>query len=89
MAPKVKSHKSGKQNYPDKKDEYKEFTHTMECRIFLQPLEKQHNLEIDITSRYMLRWQHMGYLAPSNDLANNPINVAFLGRRQKYYKIVH
>ena len=23
MAPKVKSHKSGKQNYPDKKDEYK------------------------------------------------------------------
>ena len=54
MAPKVKSNKSGKQNYPDRKDEYKEFPHAMACRILLQPLEKQHNLEIDITSSYIL-----------------------------------
>ena len=87
MAPKVKSNKSGKQNYPDKKDEYKEFSHAMACRILLQPLEKQHNLEIDITISYILRWQHMGYLALFNDLAKNPLNVAFLGPGQKYYKI--
>ena len=87
MAPKVKSNKSGKQNYPVKKDEYKKFTHAMACRVLLQPLEKQHNLEIDITSSYLLRWQHMGYLAPFNDLAKNPLNVAFIGPGQKYYKI--
>ena len=54
-----------KEVHPDNKDEYKEFTHTMECRIFLQPLEKQHNLEIDITSSYILRWQQWGIWSPS------------------------
>ena len=66
---------------------YKQFTHAMACRVLLKPLEKQHNLEINITQSYLLKWKHMGYLAPFNDLAKNPLNVAFIGPGQKYYKI--
>ena len=87
MASKVNSNKSDEQNYQVKKDDYKKFTHAIVCRVLLQPLEKQHNLEIDITSSYLLRWQHMGYLAPFNDLAKKQLNVAFIGPGQKYYKI--
>ena len=35
---------------------FKEFKHAIACRVLLQPLEKQHNLEIDITKSYRLRW---------------------------------
>ena len=87
MTSKVNSNKSDEQNYQVKKDDYKKFTHAIACRVLLEPLEKQHNLEIDITSSYLLRWQHMGYLAPFNDLAKNPLNVAFIGPGQKYYKV--
>ena len=66
---------------------FKEFTHAMACRVLLQPLEKQHDLEIDNTKSYLLRWQHIGYLAPFNDWAKNPQNVAFIGPGQKYYKV--
>ena len=101
MAPKIKSNKKpGKQNYPDKKDEYrqyirlgntsitvKEFTHAVACKVFLQPLEKQHNIEIDITISYLLRWQHIGYLALFNDWAKTLQIIAFIGPGQKYYKV--
>ena len=60
----------------------------MACRVLLQPLEKQHKIDIDITKSYLLKWQHIGYLSNFGDWAENPQNVPFIGRDQKLYKVI-
>ena len=66
---------------------YQEFKHITSCRIPLKPLELQYNLHIDRNTRYLVKWQEIGYLFNFLDWSSYPQNQPFIGPEEKSYKI--
>ena len=66
---------------------YQEFKHITSCRIVLKPLELQHKLHIDQNTRYLVKWQEIGYLFNFLDWSSYPRNQPFIGPEEKSYKI--